>query len=294
MDSYRNNKGRFIKGYNPLDIPLEIRIKKAHANSMSWKNRKDYIMDLVNENPCIYNSWRGIRFTEKGKRIGNDESWNNFRKFYEDVSPTYKRGLVLRRRNRDEKWGKNNFIWIKKEDEYLLDKNAVRILLNGENLTLREWSNKEQISYSAIRNRYYKRKKNNYTNEEIIYGRKVKRNFKKPKDYREDVKNIRIKASKMISSYKCKDNKLGFKNICDIDIDWMIENIFTKSCVYCGDNKKIGCDRIDNSKGHTKDNVVPCCIECNAARNNNFTYDEMLEIGKAIRKVKENRRNKIK
>ena len=68
----------------------------------------------------------------------------------------------------------------------------------------------------------------------------------------------------MISSYKVKD----FKNnadICDFSIDWFIDNIMLKPCVYCGDTKRIGADRIDNTKGHTKENCVQCCIECNIA-----------------------------
>jgi hypothetical protein len=69
----------------------------------------------------------------------------------------------------------------------------------------------------------------------------------------------------------------------------MVENIFKKRCIYCGDDKRVGCDRIDNNRPHTKDNVVPCCIECNMARNNNFTFDEMKIIGETIRKVKEKR-----
>lgn len=69
--------------------------------------------------------------------------------------------------------------------------------------------------------------------------------------------------------------------------DWMIDNIIKKPCVHCGDTNRIGCDRIDNNKGHTKDNVVPCCYECNCARNNNFSYNEMLIIGKAIKNVKQ-------
>ena len=84
---------------------------------------------------------------------------------------------------------------------------------------------------------------------------------------------------------------MGFDNICDIDIDWMINNIITQHCVYCGDDKRVGCDRIDNNKGHTKDNVVPCCYDCNCARNNNFSFEEMKIIGKTIRKVKESRNN---
>lgn len=66
----------------------------------------------------------------------------------------------------------------------------------------------------------------------------------------------------------------------------MIDNILLKPCIYCGDTHRIGCDRIDNTLGHTKNNVVPCCIECNTARNNYFTYDEMRLLGITISKIK--------
>ena len=76
------------------------------------------------------------------------------------------------------------------------------------------------------------------------------------------------------------------------DKDTVFENILTKPCVYCGDTYRVGCDRIDNSKGHTKDNVVPCCIECNTARNNYFTYEEMKRLGRTIAEIKKERRTK--
>jgi 5-methylcytosine-specific restriction endonuclease McrA len=34
-----------------------------------------------------------------------------------------------------------------------------------------------------------------------------------------------------------------------------------------------GLDRVDNSKKHTPDNVVPCCKECNTAKSNMSYYD---------------------
>lgn len=37
------------------------------------------------------------------------------------------------------------------------------------------------------------------------------------------------------------------------------------------------------------DNVVPCCYDCNCARNNNFTHEEMFILGKTIREIKNNR-----
>lgn len=202
MDNYRDEKGRFINGYKQDDVPIEIRIKKANKNKESWKNRDDYIMDLVNQYPKIYNSWRAFMFTEKEKKAGHDERWNSFRTFYE----------------------------------------------------------------------------------------KVKRDSKTVKDFKDASQGMRAKASKMISAYKCRDKKNGFDKVCDITIEWMVENIFKSKCVYRGDTYRLGCDRIDNTKGHTMDNVVPCCIECNQARNNKFTHEEMFTLGKAIAEIKQKRK----
>ena len=51
---------------------------------------------------------------------------------------------------------------------------------------------------------------------------------------------------------------------------------------------------IHNNRGHEIGNVVPCCYECNVARGNNFSFEEMLLIGKAIKKIKKERINKLK
>jgi hypothetical protein len=49
-----------------------------------------------------------------------------------------------------------------------------------------------------------------------------------------------------------------------------------KSCIYCGDTiSTIGLDRIDNSKGYTLNNVVPCCWICNYMKNSR-TKEEFL------------------
>lgn len=59
-------------------------------------------------------------------------------------------------------------------------------------------------------------------------------------------------------------------------------------CTYCG-FPATGLDRKDNRIGHTKANCVPCCGDCNTARMNNFTHEEMLLIGETIRMVKARR-----
>ena len=39
-------------------------------------------------------------------------------------------------------------------------------------------------------------------------------------------------------------------------------------------------------------NVVSCCVECNTVRNDLFTVEEMIKLGKTIRQIKDDRRAK--
>lgn len=62
-------------------------------------------------------------------------------------------------------------------------------------------------------------------------------------------------------------------------------NLIIQSCVYCGDAltnerksprsygefKYTGLDRVDSSKGYTKENTVPCCSMCNYMKRHHST-----------------------
>lgn len=102
----------------------------------------------------------------------------------------------------------------------------------------------------------------------------------------------KVKRSKMlIASYRYRDKKRFNKEI-DLDVDWFIDNIFNSKCIYCGESnwRELGCDRIDNDKPHTKDNVVCCCSTCNRMRGDDFTIDEFLRIGKLIKEIYKQRK----
>lgn len=75
------------------------------------------------------------------------------------------------------------------------------------------------------------------------------------------------RAVVLCSDYRTED-KLRGRGESTLTADWVVENIFSKPCHYCGETDwtKIGCDRIDNSKPHTPDNVVPCCLSCNVRK----------------------------
>jgi hypothetical protein len=72
------------------------------------------------------------------------------------------------------------------------------------------------------------------------------------------------RATILLTRYNSADLEKG-RGKGDLTAEWIVENIFTKPCAHCGETDwhKIGCNRIDNSKPHTMDNVEPCCGECN-------------------------------
>jgi hypothetical protein len=76
-------------------------------------------------------------------------------------------------------------------------------------------------------------------------------------------------------------------------VDWY--NSQEKICFYCKRtyeqcqidplNRKVHrltIDRVDNNDGYKKGNLALACLRCNAIKNNYFTKDEMLKIGKII------------
>lgn len=74
------------------------------------------------------------------------------------------------------------------------------------------------------------------------------------------------RANNLLCAYRANDKKYG-RGECTLTAEWIVENIFSKPCAHCGENdwRKIGCNRLDNSKPHTVDNVEPCCKKCNDA-----------------------------
>lgn len=75
---------------------------------------------------------------------------------------------------------------------------------------------------------------------------------------------IRTRAHSLVQNYKKEDRKYN-RGEGDLTAQWIMENIMFKPCAHCGKVgwDVIGCNRLDNSKPHTKDNVEPCCAECN-------------------------------
>lgn len=121
------------------------------------------------------------------------------------------------------------------------------------------------------------KKKKQWYQEHLEYNKLYYKNNKtelseKKKYYNQEHKTERTaynhtpigRAANLLSSYNREDRKRGRGNG-DLTAEWIVENIFSKPCAHCGKEgwDVIGCNRLDNNKPHSKDNVEPCCFKCN-------------------------------
>ena len=165
------------------------------------------------------------------------------------------------------------------------------------------WEHKEErkekhneestLHYQKHKNEILERKREKYQENKDVILRK-NREWKKEnpnclkqwrEKHKEEISEYRKKysktpmgrASNLISSYRTNDKKHN-RGECELTAQWIVENIFTSKCIYCGETDwtKLGCDRIDNGKPHTPDNVVPCCKPCNDKKGSK-SYEEFCE-----------------
>ena len=76
-------------------------------------------------------------------------------------------------------------------------------------------------------------------------------------------------ARMIVKNYRSTDKSKGFDPSQTISAEWFLDNIAYKPCAHCGKQGigLIGCNRLYNTKGHTIDNVEPCCPSCNFSQN---------------------------
>jgi hypothetical protein len=83
-------------------------------------------------------------------------------------------------------------------------------------------------------------------------------------------KQDRLEGKNIASCILVDSRRSDKKKLLDNDLDLpFISDTIDCPCSYCGEtNLRMTLDRIDNTLGHLKSNVVPACIRCNYARGN--------------------------
>lgn len=72
-----------------------------------------------------------------------------------------------------------------------------------------------------------------------------------------------------------------------LTLEQFIALVGPNRCHYCAGPLPVAgtaLDRVDNTKGYTFDNVLPCCTECNQIKSSVLDRDEMEIVG-AVRRV---------
>jgi len=99
--------------------------------------------------------------------------------------------------------------------------------------------------------------------------------------------NIRTaNVKRKLADYRYMDKKAGFPITCDYNYEELLYILSISKCIYCGSTKNLGLDRIDNKKGHTKDNTVAACYECNTLRSDKYTAEEMRMVTPLLYKIR--------
>ena len=156
----------------------------------------------------------------------------------------------------------------------------------ARNETVKRWKEKHRDKVLEGKKQYYLKHKKEIKQENKQWRDKhpnymskymLKYREEHPECDKERYQTPMGRASNLVSNYQLADRNAN-RGECTLSAKWVVENIFTKPCHYCGKEgwDAIGCDRIDNSKPHTPDNVVPCCYECNCKRNRT-PYDEYIK-----------------
>ena len=159
--------------------------------------------------------------------------------------------------------------WAESNREHLKEYRKQWYLNNKEKMqsyykTYQERHSDERKEYLK---KYYSEHKDEIRKKQNEYNRKHYQDNsteekKRTTEWRRNTKLGRARS--LLNAYNQADESRG-RGKGDLTPKWIVENIFTKPCAHCGVTgwDIIGCNRLDNSKPHTKDNVEPCCFKCN-------------------------------
>lgn len=146
---------------------------------------------------------------------------------------------------------------------------------------------KQERTNRLARIRYSLRKEHNHTLDRLDYQRNKEKILHQQR-IRDSINHLRVGYQE--GQYAAKDSK----RVWSLTYEEYLQ-IIHEPCHYCGKNllEESGyhLDRIDNAKGYTLDNVLPCCWECNRLRGNQLTVLEMEVVAKTLLQFRNKKKN---
>lgn len=164
-------------------------------------------------------------------------------------------------------------IALKKKEYYLAHKEEKRLY----DIEYRKENAETRKKTKAIWNKKHKKEMSSYN-----------------KSYYSTLKGL---SKRRRNHYLWEDKYYGFDTGETVTAEWIEKNILTNNkCYYCGDStpSHLGCDRIDNNKGHSIDNIVCSCPICNWERQiEKLTIEEFVEYRKTHPRLKQTQTDRI-
>jgi hypothetical protein len=139
---------------------------------------------------------------------------------------------------------------------------------------LRLYKHKWYLAHRKVELARSKKFYQEHTEEVKLWSRKYYHEHKNDGEFLSQIKQHRMLPHSKFLIYKNSAKSRG------IPFELTFEQFMTfwqKPCYYCGNSiPTIGLDRVDNTKGYTMDNVVPCCKVCNRLKTS-FPQDVFIE-----------------
>lgn len=112
----------------------------------------------------LYAIWREIRArcndpkraaypNYGGRGIKLCEKWNDFQNFYDDMFPTWTKGLTVERIDVNKGYSPENCRWATRTEQARNKRNNKNFTINGQTKCLTEWCEIFQIEYSPVQHR---------------------------------------------------------------------------------------------------------------------------------------------
>jgi biotin operon repressor len=141
-----------------LEQRKELPKRENHRLYSIWKNMRSR---CTNPNRQHYHNYggRGIKVCDR---------WDDFLLFLEDMEHSFIEGLTLDRMDVDGDYTPKNCRWATIEEQANNKQDSLKLLFEGEYYTEAQLSRKTGVSRTTIQ----QRRKNGYSIEEMIYGRK--------------------------------------------------------------------------------------------------------------------------
>ena len=135
-------KNKYSPRYQQL--PTELKgMTRHHPLYTKWLNMRDRCRNPKNPKYPRYGG-RGITVCKR---------WESFKKFYEDMNPSYQVEMTIDRIDNNKGYSPNNCEWTTRQKNNTNTARAIFVTYKGEKRLLKTWCDELSLQYDIMRHR---------------------------------------------------------------------------------------------------------------------------------------------